>query len=156
ADSGNAAYQAKQYARSAELYERAASVPNFPGAASAWYNAACSWALAGDRTKAVTALARALDAGWRNAAHLKTDSDLDVLHGSPEWSQIVARAEKIERDYAASRASIANVKLVTNDITNFWRAYDLAAAETSFVARQAIFQREYFDRASIGLIDYFT
>ena len=44
-------------------------------------------------------------------------------------------------------------QLVTEDIPRFWRAYDLAAHDTTHAVE--IFQREYFDQASPGLRDYF-
>ena len=155
ADSAKHAYDSKRYRESAEKYERAAVIANYPGTASAWYNAACSWALAGEKQRAIGALQHAVDQGWRNAGHLKVDSDLDSLHGTTEWQRIVAQAEKAETDYAEKHANPDNVKLVTSDITNFWRAYDLAAAETSYVAKRSIFQREYIGRASPGLLDYY-
>ena len=44
-------------------------------------------------------------------------------------------------------------QLVTEDIPRFWRAYDLAARDTAHAVQ--LFQREYFDRASPGLREYF-
>lgn len=44
--------------------------------------------------------------------------------------------------------------LITTDIENFWKAYDLAATEPSVDKKREIFQREYFDRASPGLRFY--
>jgi uncharacterized protein YjaZ len=41
--------------------------------------------------------------------------------------------------------------LITSDIDNFWRAYDLAAQESAPEKKREIFQREYFDKASVGL-----
>jgi hypothetical protein len=48
----------------------------------------------------------------------------------------------------------AKARLVTSDIDNFWRAYDLAAKETTPEKRKEIFQREYLDKGSIGLQDF--
>ena len=45
-------------------------------------------------------------------------------------------------------------KFVTQDIDNFWRAYDLAAREPDRAARVAIYQREYLDKGSAGLRDF--
>ena len=42
-------------------------------------------------------------------------------------------------------------RLITTDIDNFWRAYDLAKSAPTPEARQEIYEREYFDRASPGL-----
>lgn len=44
----------------------------------------------------------------------------------------------------------ANVRLVTSDIDNFWRAYDISTPEN----RREIFQREYLDKGSPGLQDF--
>lgn len=45
-------------------------------------------------------------------------------------------------------------RLVTSDIDNFWRAYDLASREPDRARRVAIFQSEYLDRGSPGLRDF--
>jgi hypothetical protein len=42
-------------------------------------------------------------------------------------------------------------KLVTTDLDNFWRAYDLAENENDLPQKAEIFQREYIDKGSIGL-----
>jgi hypothetical protein len=44
--------------------------------------------------------------------------------------------------------------IVTSDIDNFWRAFDLAAQETDQARKIAIFQTEYFDKGSVGLQDF--
>jgi hypothetical protein len=48
----------------------------------------------------------------------------------------------------------AKARLVTSDIDNFWRAYDLAAKEITAEKKKDIFQREYLDKASAGLQDF--
>jgi uncharacterized protein YjaZ len=48
----------------------------------------------------------------------------------------------------------AKARLVTSDIDNFWRAYDLAAKETAREKKKEIFQREYLDKGSAGLQDF--
>lgn len=48
----------------------------------------------------------------------------------------------------------ARAQLVTSDIDNFWRAYDLAATEAAPEKKREIFQREYFDKGSKGLEDF--
>ena len=45
------------------------------------------------------------------------------------------------------------MQLVTSDIDHFWTAYDAAQRDTA--QAQAIFRRIYFDRASVGLQDYY-
>src|SRR5215470_17212395 len=36
-------------------------------------------------------------------------------------------------------------QIITTDIDNFWRAYDLAAKETTLAKKTEIYQREYLD-----------
>jgi hypothetical protein len=47
-------------------------------------------------------------------------------------------------------------RLITSDIDNFWRAYDLASKETDAEKKKEIFQREYYDKGSQGLKDFIT
>jgi hypothetical protein len=55
------------------------------------YNAACAAALAGERAEALTWLERAVDAGFANAQHLKTDEDLASLREDPAFARLVER-----------------------------------------------------------------
>ena len=59
-----AAHMAKDYARAGALWDQALHVPGGKPSAGDFYNAACSWALAGDATKAFLALDQAMQAGW--------------------------------------------------------------------------------------------
>ncbi len=47
-------------------------------------------------------------------------------------------------------------QLITADIDNFWRAYDLAAKESSLEKKREIYQRDYLDKGSPGLKDFVT
>ncbi|MEM8599031.1 MAG: hypothetical protein AAGF99_03840 [Bacteroidota bacterium] len=66
------------------------------------FNAACCFALAGDREQAFVYLQQSLDAGWRDVEQLQSDSDLDTLHDDPRWADVVAGTEANEAAYAAS------------------------------------------------------
>jgi hypothetical protein len=60
------AYRSKDYARAAALYlETFAQTQD----AGQLYNAACSFALAGEGERALATLRRAVDAGYMNAEH---------------------------------------------------------------------------------------
>lgn len=83
------AYQAKAYAEAAKLYARVADLdPEDPSAA---YNAACSFALAGDPGLAFTWLERAVQGGYLEAEATAGDGDLATLHGDPRWAPLLAR-----------------------------------------------------------------
>ncbi|HYP27622.1 MAG TPA: DUF2268 domain-containing putative Zn-dependent protease [Blastocatellia bacterium] len=46
------------------------------------------------------------------------------------------------------------VRFITEDIDNFWRAYDLAGKESDRAKRISIYQTEYLDKGSAGLADF--
>lgn len=141
---------AKRYAEAAALFQQqAAAEPSQSRKATAYYNLACARALASQPQPALQALAQAQQLGFRNLALLRTDTDLASLRSTPEYAKIVSRLEQAE----ARLADPQNAQLVTSDIANFWHAYDLAAKDTA--RAEAIYQREYFDKGSVGLQDYF-
>ncbi|HET9503843.1 MAG TPA: DUF6624 domain-containing protein [Hymenobacter sp.] len=94
-----AAYKGKRYQESGQCYEQSFRQPGVQPAAGDFYNAACSWALAGESAKAFQNLNRAIKAGWDNAEHLKTDSDLDSLHADKRWAPMLNKLQA-----AAARA----------------------------------------------------
>ncbi|WP_229414228.1 S41 family peptidase [Zemynaea arenosa] len=82
-----AAYSSKDYARAATLYVEAfIQEPD----ANLLYNAACSYALAGDRDMAIGTLQRALDAGYVNGSSAEKDSDFASVRGDPRFGQVIA------------------------------------------------------------------
>ena len=88
-----AAYTAKNYRQSGQLYDQAFALPGTKKAPGDYYNAGCSWALAGEATKAFYDLDRAMEAGWDNLEHLKTDEDLTSLHADKRWPQLLQKAQ---------------------------------------------------------------
>jgi hypothetical protein len=141
---------AKRYAEAAALFQQQAQAePNQARKASAYYNLACARALAGQAQPALQALAQAQRLGFRNLVLLRRDTDLTSLRATPEYAKIVGRLEQAE----ARMADPKNAQLVTSDIPHFWHAYDLAAQDTAHA--DAIYQREYFDKGTVGLQDYF-
>ena len=142
---------AKRYAEAAALFQQQAQAePSQLERASAYYNRACALALASQPQAALQALAQAQQLGFHKVSLVRTDTDLASLRATPEFSRVVGRMEKTEARLADPRQA----QLVTSDITRFWRAYDLVARDTAHAA--AIYQREYFDKGSPGLQDYFN
>ncbi|HEY4652045.1 MAG TPA: DUF6624 domain-containing protein [Pontibacter sp.] len=96
-----AKYEAKDYKTSAELFDKA--LKDGKGSGSDHYNAACSWALAGNKDNAFAHLNKAIEKGWTNISHLKKDSDLNSLHSDKRWgpmvSKLQASVDKIEANY---------------------------------------------------------
>ncbi len=104
-DKAQAAYQKKDYARSAELY--LAAIEAGVQGADAPYNAACSFALAGKKREAFECLGMAVRRGMSNADHLVKDEDLTSLHGDPQWQPLMEAcraSRKVEQQLWDSKA----------------------------------------------------
>jgi len=98
-----AAYHTKQYRESAQCYEDSFKMKAAQPSAGDFFNAACSWALAGEATKAFQNLDRATQAGWDDVAHLKVDSDLTSLHADKRWNPML---HKLEASVAQAEAKL--------------------------------------------------
>lgn len=66
------------------------------------YDLACAYAKQGKLDPAFGALKSAIDLGFRDLDHLRTDADLAALHGDPRWVDLAATADtsKMSRDEA--------------------------------------------------------
>jgi hypothetical protein len=145
---------AKRYAEAATLFQQEAAAERLPKArASAYYNLACAQALVGQPQAALRALGQAQRLGFNKLELVRTDTDLASLHSRPEFATIMGRIERHTAQLVSQQSDPLKAKLVTSDITNFWRAYDQVAKDTAHAA--AIYQRQYFDRGSVGLQDYY-
>lgn len=144
------ALHARRYAEAATLLQQQAAAEPFQSTkATAIYNLACARALAGQPQPALRALVEAQHLGFNRLALVRTDTDLTSLRATPEFAKIVALMQRAE----ARLADPQQARLVTSDIDLFWRAYDLAAKDPTHA--EAIYQREYFDKGSPGLQDYY-
>jgi len=83
------AYNAKDYAKAAPLFEQDLRSKRVP-TASNYYDVACAWALAGNSEKAFGYLKQATAAGFDNVEHLQADTDLASLHKDRRWQPLVA------------------------------------------------------------------
>jgi hypothetical protein len=91
------AYQSKEFARSAELFDQA--ITKGASSQNTLYNAACSHALAGHADRALALLDQAIAKGWRDATHMAADTDLSSLHADPRWAPTLAKAKAVEEAY---------------------------------------------------------
>ncbi|QCK16382.1 DUF6624 domain-containing protein [Mangrovivirga cuniculi] len=94
-------YDNEEYVQSANLYEKALSKKS--GTASQNYNAACSFALAGNEERAFYYLEKSTDAGYKAIDWMKRDKDLTSLHDNENWEKIVdkvlANKAEYEKDF---------------------------------------------------------
>lgn len=100
-DSAQHLYKAKDYKASAQLYEKAFRDVGLIGRNEDHYNAACSWAQAGDREKAITQLEMAVLQKWSGVTHMQKDNDLTSLHDHKSWANIIVQAQKNKEEKAA-------------------------------------------------------
>ncbi|MFN7115286.1 MAG: DUF6624 domain-containing protein [Saprospiraceae bacterium] len=88
---GDSLYQAKDFIHSARAYNEAFRVNGDKGNVNDRYNAACSWALAGQPDSAFVQLFRIAEKGnYTNYNHLTKDSDLNSLHSDERWKKVTA------------------------------------------------------------------
>ena len=93
-------YNNKEYDTSGKYYDRAFKTQK--GTSNDYYNAACSWALAGNKNKALDYLKESTDLGWLNIGHMKNDTDLDSLHQTKEWEELISKLEERVTEYESS------------------------------------------------------
>ena len=95
AQQATAAYQAKDYAASADAFLAAIAAGGDDPAL--YYNAACASALAGRREAAFDLLARATAAGYTRVDAIRADTDLASLRADPRFDALLARTAKAEQ-----------------------------------------------------------
>jgi tetratricopeptide (TPR) repeat protein len=55
------------------------------------YNLACSYALTGQKDKALNCLSKAVDLGYKDIQHLREDHDLDAIKNDPRFVSLIDR-----------------------------------------------------------------
>ena len=58
------------------------------------YNLGCSYALTGQKKRALAAIRKALRLGYRDIRHLKEDQDLKNIHNEPEFKTLLEHLSK--------------------------------------------------------------
>jgi hypothetical protein len=87
-------YNIRLFARAAETYE--AAIHRFPAKANAntYYNAGCSWSLAGKKDLAFRNLFKsARNYGYSAYSHIKEDTDLANLYKDKQWKKFTRLVE---------------------------------------------------------------
>ena len=88
-------YYSKDYDRSARTYSKAFALNGGKATQDDRYNAACSWALAGEKDSAFFHLLKAArDNKYDNYSHITMDSDLNSLHDDARWNDVLAIVTK--------------------------------------------------------------
>jgi hypothetical protein len=101
---GHELYNNKDYLSSAKAYSLAFALNGGKGTGTDRYNAACSWALAGNTDSAFFYLFGAAEKNsYDNYNHIIQDTDLNTLHSDKRWNtlleKIKANKEKAEANF---------------------------------------------------------
>ncbi|SCY79091.1 TPR end-of-group domain-containing protein [Flavobacterium caeni] len=144
----NDCYRAKSYHEAGVLYKKSADHAWMNAARKKqYYNAACAFALSGEKDKAFENLGLMLKYGYSNREQLENDTDLQSLHDDIRWQNALSSIKKKVAD------SPHKSKYFTTDIDLFYRAFDLALKDPARAAE--IFRNEYFAKGTDGLQDFF-
>jgi hypothetical protein len=96
-------YSAKAFKHSAAVYSEAFAARDAKISSRERYNAACSWALAGEADSAFYCLEKlASHENYSNLGHISTDKDLDELHTDKRWQPLLDRISQNKEKLEAS------------------------------------------------------
>jgi hypothetical protein len=137
----NAAYQAKQFDRCADLFNQVAAGRKGSAQVSPLYNAACCHARAKRVDLAFDSLDRAIAAGLRDAKQAEGDDDLASLRTDPRWEKLMA---KVSAASAAFEKSLQAPAL---------RRELLALVEEDQAAREEGVKSQFKDKAAVARIE---
>lgn len=97
-------YNNKKYLQSALSYDTLFKNFKGQGLRSDKYNAACSWALAENASKAFSYLNKAINIDkWADLSHILTDTDLKSLHSDKRWQTLI---EKVKSNKETEEAKL--------------------------------------------------
>ena len=83
----------KAYGELTGAVESAKHQQDFPDVATAYYNTGCLHAQAGRKAEAVAAVARAVEAGFRDFDWILRDRELDPIRGEEEFKKLIPEPE---------------------------------------------------------------
>jgi hypothetical protein len=112
-------YNAKNYKASGMAYSAAFKFNGGKGSNNEKYNAACSWALAGNADSAFHYLDQITRQthGYDNYDHITTDPDLKRLYADKRWNLLIADVKKNEEaaDAKLNKPLVAELKQIFKD-----------------------------------------
>jgi len=97
ANQAQSAWNAKDYLRAAEQYEKAYAID--PSISEISYALACAYAMAGKTDLAFAWLEKSFKAGYIKPDQIKNDSDLVTLHADARWAKYLGQMQtQVKRD----------------------------------------------------------
>ncbi len=121
-DLGDSLYHAGRYREAAMQYSRAVALRPELARSNDMYNAACSWALAGEVDSAFFHLQQVVSThGYAKSGHLQEDGDLQSLHADTRWAPLVAAvAQNHEKQDHMSKAMWAADVRQLRSMLDYW------------------------------------
>lgn len=145
----DAYYNSKNYSFATAKYLKLIALSDFKSQKlNAIYNAACCLALQKKVDSAYLLLYKAIEYGFNYKSHLLNDSDLKNLQNTSKWESLLSKVP--DSKSLNSNPDLAGI--ITDDIHNFWKAYDLVKTDSSNIRKT--YKTHYFDKASDGMEDY--
>lgn len=132
----DAFYNNKKYEKSVKKFKKAFKLEQ--KSAGDLYNAGCSASLNGDKKLAFKWLNLALQNGWSNVRHLKSDTDLTVLHKDKRWNKLVAEMQAIvdKREVNYDKPLQAKLLAIFDDDQQIRQQFIAAQKEFGYQSRQ--------------------
>lgn len=118
------------------------------------YFAADAYAKTGNTELALTMLKTAISQGFRSPENILQNNSFKPMLATPTLTQLLVTIQINDQKFRDSRANPNDARLVTEDVSRFWIAYDLAKEVKSKSGKAAIFRKYYLAPATPGLIDY--
>jgi carboxyl-terminal processing protease len=118
ANKAEAAYRGKHYSESANLYVQVISKADELDRSPLEYNAACSFALAGEKDKAFLWLNQAIQDGSLDIKKTKDDSDFANLHTDPRWADALHQIEVLSSSEEKHWSAVALNTPYSTDLTD--------------------------------------
>lgn len=156
-------YENKEYEKSATTYYEAFSALGGKAYPNDRYNAACSYALAGEPDSALKHLSSiARKANYSNLSHITTDSDLNSLKNDKRWDEIIAQvtANKEEKEKDLEKPLVEmldsiyeldqSLRRVVNDLT---KEFGFKSDTVRGVWKKIQYQDSINEKAITQLID---
>lgn len=131
------AYGEKDFAKAAEHYLRVLDAgttwPTVP------YNAACCFARLGRADDAFKCLDLAVQRGWSDVEHLKSDADLESIHSDKRWDEVVRQCAAKGGEF---REPVANPELFAELIKRMKADQDARLADPPNVLQMMLIDGE--------------
>lgn len=156
-------YDLKVYPRSAEIYSAAFALLGNKGTENDRYNAACSWALAGNVDSAYANLfIIAEKTGYSNLNHFLNDTDLEVIRKDKRYERLLkiieANKEKAEAKLDKSLVKILDSVLYydqkyRSQIEKVESQYGRKSKEWDELARKITYHDSVNEKTVIAMLD---